>query len=1786
MGKKKRFGKSSAFVMSSAFVASAAVVSPAPASASSVTVNELVKNAQLTVSQLKPFYGSGNTQLVLSVEVSKLYSKASSQIDLAKKALYGYKGKDKSRLQQQLENAVNEHVKAARLIDAINAGVKLEKQTNALMQYINADEMNMEMVKVYDQLSEQMKKTEKASSKIYGENKRLLAEKKYVLPAKIAKESVKYEVSKFNLLEKAKLWISKGKVKEAEELTQMLSRLEERAVEIKQTGNKIHPGKYPALTGMNTALKNTKDTVLSQFVLKISAASKDPLKPTVYGNEIKKVINRNVILIAGESSFIKLKNLEINGDLIIQGANDIGGNVELSNIKVNGTIKIHDAEKAALNKVDAAQLTVLDQRIMKRAMLQTLQSVSAIKDEGPQLSIDSESSLTNVEIAKKAELFAAPGAHVDSVLVKPAKEGERISFKGDFSNSKVTLEGENPEVSLSSSAKIREFQVKTQATITAETGAVLEKVEVNSTKAGDVLTLAGDLSKSKITVSGSGNGLKIEENAKVREIEVKAEATVEAGKGSEVAAVSVASQSKDSKITLKGDFSKTSVDIQNSNAKLVIPENTVVKEVKKDPSVTGTVQIENKGNVETATGIVIPGTPSGSAAPAGGGVSPGPVAIDFSVTDVTVSDSTAVTFVSSKVPASVEWNGMKVAAASVEGERNKYSIQVPAIKNIENILVVKDDKDTSKTINYKIQTGSYGNLKVLNEHSNVVKTVSEAADHDTFLMESGTYELSKQLLVSKAIAIIGNGDVVISPKDDFAFTESYEKNLVSINNVAGEMNLENVTILNSIGSGINVFESQNVKLKDVRSIGNASAGLIINSSRVEAEKLKTDGNKWYGVNVDKGSNPSSPELAASFKLVNGTLLEPTQIFSNKGEVTAPGYKKYKVADTSAALWTNREQVLTKGAVIEGGETFYPTVEAAVKAADAGAVIHVSGGTYELSKQLLIMKPITIKGEGNVAISPKSDFTATESYENNLISINGVAGQVKLENLTIRNAKASGINVFESQNVKLKNVHSSHNGAAGLIVNSSIVEADEFYTIDNKWYGVNVDKGSNPSSSTLVTSFKFLKGSISEETQIISDKGNVSVTAEGFEEYKIGGTSKVFWTSYGQPRTKGAIINNTVYPTLETAVQAADEDAVIHVNEGTYELPKQLLISKPVTIIGNGEVVLKPKADYKASAGYENNLVSINGVAGAVKLENLTIQDALGSGINVYESNNVKLKNVRSLNNNEAGMIVNSSVVEAEDLRTNGNKWYGVNVDKGSNPSNPNLVTSFTLTSGALLEPTKIFSDNGDVTVSAEGFEKYSVAGTSKLFWTNQGQPLAKGAVIKGEKTLYPTLEAAVQAAKEGATIWVNEGEYELSKQLVITKPVTIIGNGQVVLKPKGNYTPSAPYEKNLVSVTGVAGKVELQNLTIKNAQGSGLNIFESQDVTLKKVNSIGNTAAGLIVNSSVVEASDFTTSGNGWYGVNVDKGSNPSSSAPAAKFTLHSGSLSEPAQIVSDKGGVEVIADLELYRVAGSSKLIWTNQGQPLAKGAVIQGERTLYPTLEEAVQASKEGAIIYVNEGEYELSKQLAITKPVTIIGKGRVVFKPKAGYTYSAGYEKNLLSINGVAGAVKLENLIIQNAPGSGLNVYESQNVSLVEVQANDNAAAGLIINSSVVEADGFYTKGNSWYGVNIDKGSNPSNASLTPSFNFKRGTLSEDIQIFSDYGDVSVGAPGYKKINLEGSSKVVWSNKQQPLENGNASSPSQPADNTKAPSAELASNRLVTASLDMDKDFKLEDGVVKFN
>ncbi len=122
----------------------------------------------------------------------------------------------------------------------------------------------------------------------------------------------------------------------------------------------------------------------------------------------------------------------------------------------------------------------------------------------------------------------------------------------------------------------------------------------------------------------------------------------------------------------------------------------------------------------------------------------------------------------------------------------------------------------------------------------------------------------------------------------------------------------------------------------------------------------------------------------------------------------------------------------------------------------------------------------------------------------------------------------------------------------------------------------------------------------------------------------------------------------------------------------FKVAEQVQINKEISIDGNGFTIYPTFT--KTS---DSNNSSLGIFAANVTIQNLTIDGTDGTnlhGIHAYLSDNTYLDNVKLLNNDHSGLLVNGASVTVNNITTAGNGWHGINVDQGSGVTKQSLLT--------------------------------------------------------------------------------------------------------------------------------------------------------------------------------------------------------------------------------------------------------------------------------------------------------------------------------------------------------------------------------------------------------------------------------------------------------------------------------------------------------------------------------
>ncbi len=268
----------------------------------------------------------------------------------------------------------------------------------------------------------------------------------------------------------------------------------------------------------------------------------------------------------------------------------------------------------------------------------------------------------------------------------------------------------------------------------------------------------------------------------------------------------------------------------------------------------------------------------------------------------------------------------------------------------------------------------------------------------------------------------------------------------------------------------------------------------------------------------------------------------------------------------------------------------------------------------------------------------------------------------------------------------------------------------------------------------------------------------------------------------------------------------------------------------------------------------------------VKLSNFVVDaNKNARGIQAYMSK-VIIEDVTIKNSTGEGLLVNGAIVTATNLKTSGNTWGAINVDRGEKvPEDKETV--LTLQGENVLEDNlKIWSeltnDNASDIVKVEGYDIAKVQFNEEYMYVwelaeNLEALMKEGGYLVGirkENVLvgYKTLEEALENAEDGDVIKLL-GDIELTgSALTIEKDITIDGNKKTITAK----------EKSDLSLMNIMANAKVQNVTfdlkdsksraiyIDNAKNTEKYIVELLNVTIMNGN-VANSGSAIATKGDV-----------------------------------------------------------------------------------------------------------------------------------------------------------------------------------------------------------------------------------------------------------------------------------------------------------------------------------------------
>ena len=962
----------------------------------------------------------------------------------------------------------------------------------------------------------------------------------------------------------------------------------------------------------------------------------------------------------------------------------------------------------------------------------------------------------------------------------------------------------------------------------------------------------------------------------------------------------------------------------------------------------------------------------------------------------------------------------------------------------------------------------------------------------------------------------------------------------------------------------------------------------------EPNGTKTGWNTWNP--VSEGFGPS-----AGFPLIDGTSyfkVQPTK----EGEYTYTMSVK-TVEDSPKTLATatctvNAVETLTVpyASITTNGESGnvtvnYASIPEAVLFAQENATIQLSQGDFVLSKPLEITKAITLQGsrDGNnnivTVLKPVTDennFKTDASTHKNLVTVSGgeTGKMVNLNYLKIESSYGSGLNVQTAMNTVINGMKIENCEHAGMLVHSQ-VEASVLETQNNKWGGVNIDKGSTNYDRLLT-----IKGNgynFKENAKIWAEKADcpdpqalVVFEPENNDrwiyDWQIvqgrGGSPEkdmIYWVTTNKPKDGSYQTAFSSYLTSTTKNSVTTYDTHFFAN------------GNPVTVTAEGQYFTKIAA---SSEDYiilpYGNRVSLYGGSMNTEVASTSITMNSGKLLQIYGGGYTTTA--------EAHVTGNVSIA-----MTGGSVPYVFGGGYGKTTYNSS---------------TKAYEGyqadvQGKTTINISG-------GTIAGILTAGGQYFAKSGEVEmtvtgAQTSLGWVLGGGFDAGQTTNTI---DTEFDQSVNGTSKTTMSITGASASIICAGGgqgiSYSKEVEATLNNVKIsggllgTGSNGRSDNVTITAKGCtfdKGSGTDPIEIAAVNRGRVEKItinidGCTFSGTAEDYYAYAGATYNWSSSGsqkndahnitgsvtWnfknnnhipfiFGLsdgldgNLTVNNLPVTLAPfkgnasstaTTNFTVPAGktwNFNSGLEIVTGENG-EATASLTK---SGTLNVRVYNDAQRDASGPYFKGDN-----LQAILDLGADTVILA--PAPYKLTKQLTVDKTKALIGdfipvangdSTRICFADSYIGTTEQG-NKHVIGISQNNNNVLLQNLVVDGTiksaaegtqAGSGINVYCATGVKLDNVISRNNRAAGLIVNGSTVTAENFTTYGNGWYyGVNVDKGDGVDG---TPVFTVgKNCSFLDAVAIKSDLADAPASyvssSDWIKKIQtVESKTFTTWVN-----------------------------------------------------
>ena len=397
-----------------------------------------------------------------------------------------------------------------------------------------------------------------------------------------------------------------------------------------------------------------------------------------------------------------------------------------------------------------------------------------------------------------------------------------------------------------------------------------------------------------------------------------------------------------------------------------------------------------------------------------------------------------------------------------------------------------------------------------------------------------------------------------------------------------------------------------------------------------------------------------------------------------------------------------------------------------------------------------------------------------------------------------------------------------------------------------------------------------------------------------------------------------------YATLQEAVDGVVAgDTVVVTSAAPQTVTSTVLVNKSITITGEPGAQINTSGSahvfvttapnvtisnlsFVKTDSVNQNMINVQGVNTTISDNSFSGQYTLAlndhvsralevsttTGLVVSGNSFENLRQPAYFNDGTQGTVSNNYVdqtrgwvaVANTDLDFTDNSWGENAVDIAFIPGSPNNYTDIVAISDA---------NNGAIIQNQQSGEMSTVFVDGSVVTSGNGYKLSP----------YKTIVEALNVVASGGVIELGS-DLTTGHQITITKAVTLNGNGHTIT---GAFVKTNNSNNSVIGVQ--SDNVTITNLTVDAVSGAtnllhGVNIYNSDDVVLTNVIAMNGRSGVVVGLSSTVNASNISTSGNTWHGINVDK--------PGAHLTISgTNSHNEARQIFVDDKTVGTVIDIE-----------------------------------------------------------------------------------------------------------------------------------------------------------------------------------------------------------------------------------------------------------------------------------